>query len=225
MTTQTEAIAWLLEHFAADVDAAIEGTRIPRNLVFAVAMQETGYLWRPWIKSKTVDEILALSVGDTLDFPKRNAKAFPKNRADLESVPNGKAMFKLARAALVAIAKVNGGYAKVVKNPDKFCHGYGLFQYDLQFFKVDPDYFLREQWKTKAGTLKKCVEELVAAGKRTYKTGDSVFNHDQSVYVAIAYNSGSAKVGAGYKQGFPSDGKHYGEHIDAFLTAIETYRP
>ncbi len=33
-------------------------------------------------------------------------------------------------------------YSKVAKLPHKFCHGYGIFQYDLQFFLTDPDYFL-----------------------------------------------------------------------------------
>ena len=51
-------------------------------------------------------------------------------------------MFRIAHEALVSMAEHVPGYGKVAKLPHKFCHGYGIFQYDLQFFLTDPDYFL-----------------------------------------------------------------------------------
>ena len=38
------------------------------------------------------------------------------------------------------------GFKAVAAKPDKFCHGFGIFQYDLQFFERNPDYFLKSQY-------------------------------------------------------------------------------
>ena len=54
-----------------------------------------------------------------------------------------------------AIAEIDAGYKKALKNPDKFCRGYGMFQYDLQFFEKDPDFFLKRKWAKFDGTLEK----------------------------------------------------------------------
>ena len=69
-------------------------------------------------------------------------------------------MFRVGRKALEGIATTNNSYAKVAKNKNKFCRGYGMFQYDLQFFKDDPTYFLESKWATFDGTLSKCISEL-----------------------------------------------------------------
>lgn len=37
---------------------------------------------------------------------------------------------------------------------------YGLFQYDIQLFKVDPDGFLNRSWRVFENTLEKAVPEL-----------------------------------------------------------------
>jgi hypothetical protein len=129
-------------------------------MLTALACQETGDVW-PILRGKdmTVAEILALCVGDTLDEDK-GRKAFPRNRAQLEAAPKGPAMFKVARDALLAMAKHVPGFGFAKKRPDKFCHGFGLFQRDLQFFKTDPDYFLNCDWATLEGTLAHCLTEL-----------------------------------------------------------------
>ena len=51
-------------------------------------------------------------------------------------------MFDLARQALVAWRRNVPGYRSAASRPDKFCHGFGMFQRDLQFFMNDPDHFL-----------------------------------------------------------------------------------
>ena len=76
-------------------------------------------------------QILALCVGDTLDADKRSA--FPKTKADLLAEPRGDEMFRhRARGAGGDGAHIPGF---PVSNPNKFCHGFGIFQYDLQFFR------------------------------------------------------------------------------------------
>jgi len=221
MTATTDAISWLKATFGSKIDKAIKGTPFSRDLVVAIAMQETSYIWIPHYKKKSADEILALCVGDTIDKPSR--KAFPRDRADLESAPDGKKMFEIARASLELIATIDKSYAKVAKNKNKFCHGFGMFQYDIQFFKkVDPDWFLKRRWTTFDGTVGKCVSELQDKLKVVYGAKKKSLDHDESVYVAIAYNKGSANTKKGFKQGFRnSEGKYYGEMIDRFLTLAE----
>lgn len=215
-----KAMAWFNDTFGTDINAALEGTPFSKALVVAIAMQETSYLWRGLYKTQTVNKVLRLCVGDTIDRPKR--KAFPRDRAELEAHSGGKEMFQLARAALGDIAKIDAGYAKMFKKSDKFCHGFGMFQYDLQFFKVDPDYFLKGKWATFPGTLSKCVGELKDKLKIVYGNHTAPLSHQQSVYVAIAYNSGSADLHKDFKQGHKNAaGKFYGELIDEFLTEAE----
>ncbi|GJD98115.1 M15 family metallopeptidase [Methylobacterium isbiliense] len=214
------AIHWFKTTFGGDIAAATAGTPFSINLIAAIAMQETSYIWRRIYKTHTVAEVLAACTGDTLDAPRRSA--FPKTRADLEAVPDGKAMFALARAALLNVAQYDPDLKKVAKKPDKFCHGFGMFQYDLQFFKVDPDYFLEEKWKTFSGTLEKCVEELKIKLVRTYGKDKTSLTHDESVYVAIAYNTGRANLKKDFKQGYrDSNGVYYGEYIDRFMSLAE----
>jgi hypothetical protein len=54
---------------------------------------------RPKLCEKlSLEEVLELCVGDTLDEPKRNA--FPKHKEALLAAPNGDKMFQVAREAL-----------------------------------------------------------------------------------------------------------------------------
>lgn len=138
-------------------------------------------------------------------------------------------MFKVARAALEKIAAVNSGYKTAVKNPNKFCHGFGMFQYDIQFFKsADPDYFLNGDWKTWKGVLSRGVSELKTQLAVLYGAGKESLTHDESVYLSIAYNQGAKRTKKNmatkkFKQGHKdSDGVFYGEHIDNNLKAMKS---
>src|ERR1043166_4157719 len=221
--SQVDDIAWFKAQFGDKIRAAIEGTPFSLDLIVAIALQETGYLWGKTRKTKPVDEVLYLCVGDTLDAPNRNA--FPKNRAALERVPRGKEMFAVARKALEAIAQVDKSYKAVARNRNKFCHGFSIFQYDIQSFKRDPDFFLKEEWRDFDQCLAKCIgelrEKLNGNWARSLRAKDEL-SHSDLVYVAIAYNKGSARVGAGFKQGFrPKGGKYYGETIDQYMKMAE----
>jgi hypothetical protein len=139
---------WFKENFHAEVERAIEGTPFTLDLLVALACQETGHIWSVLRRKPnlTLDRILALCVGDTIDFkpPNGGRKAFPKNKAALLAVPRGDDMFVIARQALEDMAQFIPGFP--VSNPNKFCRGYGMFQLDLQFFKEDPDYFLEKRY-------------------------------------------------------------------------------
>jgi hypothetical protein len=139
-----DAIAWFKKNFGPKLGKAVAGTPFSADMVTAIAYQETGYIWSVLVdKQLSLQKVLELCVGDTLDAP--NRAAFPRTKAELIAAPRGQDMFRIACQALVDMAQYIPGYQKVVGNPDKFCHGYGIFQYDLQFFKTDPAFFCAEE--------------------------------------------------------------------------------
>ncbi|MDX0009828.1 SH3 domain-containing protein [Sinorhizobium meliloti] len=224
-TAKQDAMIWMNHTFGPDMDAAAAGTPIPRKLLIAIGIQETFYIWAKMYKTARPEDVLSVCVGDTIDFPTRQS-AWPKNRSELEAHPKGHAMFKVARTALERIAEVNSGYRTAARNPDKFCHGFGMFQYDIQFFKNDPTFFLEGTWATWKGTLGRGMSELKDKCTQLYGANKSRLTHDESVYLGIAYNRGAARTKGDiptkrFKQGFKdSDGVYYGEHIDTNLKAM-----
>jgi peptidoglycan hydrolase-like protein with peptidoglycan-binding domain len=225
MTTK-EAIQWFKNTFKKQLRAAIKGTPFSVDMLAAIAQQETGYIWAPLVERKLpTQRILALCVGDTLDADK-GRNAFPKTKSDLLAAPRGDKMFAIARQALVDMAQYVPGYANVARNPDKFCHGFGIFQFDLQFFQTDPAFFLQTKWKDFAACAAKFVKELKAALERQGWANKTTLSDTEQVYVAIAYNRGRADLARGLKQGFKSDdGRYYGENIAKYLTLAGTISP
>jgi hypothetical protein len=211
---------WFKENFHAEIEAAIAGTPFTLDLLVAVACQETGHIWSVLRKkpSFTVPQILALCVGDSLDAPNRSA--FPKTKAVLLANPDGAKMFVIARAGLVAMAQHIPGFP--VSNPNKFCHGYGMFQYDLQFFLEDPQYFLQKRYEKFPETLGKCISELTAKAKKIGLLDKPSLTDMELTAVAIAYNTGSFKPNKGLKQGHFNGTKFYGEEIFDFIRLAHT---
>jgi hypothetical protein len=216
-----EAIRWFKTNFHAKVDAAVQGTPFTLDLVTAIACQETGHIWGTLRDRMNPDEVLALCVGDTLDADK-GRKAFPKTKADLLQARNGDAMFGLARKCLVDMAQVIPGFAGAAARPGKFCHGFGIFQYDLQFFLVDPEYFLKKRYADFDASLGKALAELEAKRKKIGLGDRTALSEFEMVAVAIAYNTGGFKPSKGLKQGHFDGRKHYGEAIMDFLRLAKT---
>jgi len=221
--TEKEGIAWFKHNFSDKVTAGLAGTPLAPDLIAAVAMQESfSDAWGLIFKKMPVDQVIMRCVGDTLDFPNRSS-AFPRNKAELVAFdPHGKTgqqMFEIARDALETLADFNPGYQPAAHNPDKFCHGYGIFQYDIQFFKDEnPSFFLEKKWFDFDACLKLCVDELQKVATRLFP-GKTTLNDDQMTFVAIGYNIGAGKVrlDKGFKQGHEDDGVFYGENINRFL--------
>ena len=217
-------ILWFKTQFQAPINAAVVGTPFDIDMLTAIACQETGHIWgKLRLSSMSLARILELCVGDTLDTPKRSA--FPKNKAALVAEANGQAMFKIARDALVDMAKHIPGFLGASQNPVKFCHGFGLFQYDLQFFRVDPDYFLKRKYINFPDTLGKCLEELQSARKKIGFAGKPSLTDFEMACVAIAYNTGGFKPAKGLKQGFFDGTKFYGERFADFLALARSVAP
>lgn len=221
MATIKEGMGWFKQNFAAAIREAAKGTPFTVDMLTAIAVQETFPIWGKLFKTHSVAEVLELCVGDTLDAPKRSA--FPKTKADLLAVANGGQMFLIARQALVALGAFDPVMKKVAdNNPNKFCHGYGIFQFDIQFFPKEPDYFLQRKWRNFPDTLGKAIQELGAAQKRAHLTGKTSLTDMELAAVAIAYNRGSFDPAKGLRQGFFDGQKFYGEHFFDFLQLAKT---
>lgn len=220
-----DGMTWLKDTFASGLQAGVAGTPFSVDMLTAIGTQETFEVWGLLINDMTAAQILPLCVGDTIGAPHRTA--FPATKEELLAKPNGQEMFDIAHQALVAMAQHVPSYAQVAKNPDKFCHGYGLFQYDLQHFVADPTYFLEKQWGDFNHCIAKCIGELDDALQRTYGPHKTSLTDEEMVYVAIAYNAGHVNLhklpADKFKQGFKDgSGKFYGEYIDEYIQLAKT---
>ncbi|UEM17800.1 SH3 domain-containing protein [Bradyrhizobium barranii subsp. barranii] len=171
-----------------------------------------------------LERIVALCVGDTIDFrgPGRGRQAFPHNKEELIAKTNGQAMFDIARKALEDMAAFVPGYQGAVANPKKFCHGFGVFQRDLQFFKDDPEYFLERRYESFANSLKHCLGELQRRLRKFGFESRTSLTDLEFAKVAIVYNTGGYNSAKGLKQGTSTAKKYYGERIFDFLELCRT---
>lgn len=216
----TADIIWFKDQFGRAIQEAAAGTPFDLNMLAELACQETGYIWGPLRrKGVPLPQVLALCVGDTLDRP----HTFPKDRADLERVAGGTEMLDSARAALINLAKYVPDYAGAAHNLDKFCKGFGIFQYDMQFFGPDTASYFLGGYANFAVSLKRCLKELHDAMVRAKIPSGTELTDMQKAAVAIAYNSGSYKAAKGVKQGYQSsDGSYYGENFYRYLQLAQS---
>lgn len=211
-----ENIRWFKEQFGKSISTAVKDTPFTLDMLTAIACQETGYVWgRLRKKNLTIDRILELSVGDTISL---RSSTFPRSKADLLAAPRGAEMYKIARDSLIDLGTYLPDFAREAAKPDKFCHGFGIFQYDIQFFKIDPDYFLKRRWAKLDQTVGKCISELKAKMGRAGVAGKTSLTDMEMAQVAIAYNRGRYDPALKLKQGHKDkDGIYYGEHFWEFL--------
>jgi hypothetical protein len=220
MITRDDTL-WFKEQFAAQIVPALRDTPFTVDFLTAIACQETGHIWSSLRRTPlTVDEILATCVGDVIDAPGR--KAFPVSKAALFAERDGAAMFTIARRALELMSGRVGGFKKAAAQPHKFCRGFGIFQFDLQHFRVDPGYFLEQRYLSFAACLEKALVELQAALKRNKLANRESLTDLELCSVAIAYNKGSFDPQRGLKQGHFDGERFYGEHIFDFLRLAQS---
>jgi hypothetical protein len=219
MSTYIDAARWFKQSFGPRIEPELAGTPFTVDLLAAIAIQETFEVWGRIYKTiGDPDDVLPLCVGDVIGEPKRTA--FPRTKAELLAAPDGAAMFDVAHQALVDMASHVPAYQVYANNPERFCHAFGIFQYDIQFFRDDPDFFLQKQWGDFDECLRRCIAELKRVLVKTFGPSKTSLNDIESVYVAIGYNSGHVKITDGLKQGFKDDtGKYYGEYVNDYLQA------
>ena len=222
MMPNTEDILWFKQQFGEKIITAVKELPFSEDMIVAIACQETGEIW-PVLRRRQLplDKILELCVGDTLDANKGRS-AFPKTKDELLSKPQGAQMFTIAHQALVDMAQFITGYQPTAKNPNKFCHGFGIFQYDLQFFLEDPGYFLQKRYADFDSSLGKCITELMQAMKRIGWGRRTSLTDFEMACVAIAYNTGGFNPAKGLRQGHFDGQRYYGEAFFDFLRLSKT---
>jgi len=226
MPTADDAL-WFKSQFQPAIDKAIAGTPFSVDMITAFACQETGGIW-PALRRQGLptSRILELCIGDTIDASPTGGgrRAFPKNKAELLQSPQGDGMFAIARQGLVDMASYIPAYRGAASRPDKFCHGFGIFQLDLQFFKTEPDYFLSRRYADFDTALAKCVGELKSALKRIGWQAKTSLSDAEMAGVAIAYNTGRYDPAKGLKQGYFDGRKYYGENYFDYLKLAKSAR-
>ena len=212
-------VAWFKSQFQDQIVPALAGTPFSVDMVTAIACQETGPIWSVLRrKGLSTERILQLCVGDTIDGTATGGRrVFPKSKAELLAAPEGARMFELARQGLVDMAGFIRGYSGAAARPDKFCHGFGIFQLDLQFFRTDPAYFLDRHYADFGRAVRRCVGELRASLKRIGWQGKTTLSDHEMAGVAIAYNTGRFNPAKGLKQGHFDGTKFYGENFFGYL--------
>ncbi|HUE78406.1 MAG TPA: hypothetical protein VMN38_02070 [Sphingomicrobium sp.] len=218
-------IAWFKKEFGADIRRALVGSPFSIDMLTAIACQETGYIWSTLRKKGlSTAQVLRLCVGDSIDGNPNGTgrRAFPRTKSELLAKPNGDQAFDIGRQALVEMSEHIRGYAGAVRNPNKFCRGYGIFQYDLQHYLTDPAYFLGRGYEHFDRALEKCLAELRAALIRVGLRNRTQLNEQEMAAVAIAYNRGSYNPRKGLKQGHFDGRRYYGELFMDFLRLAKT---
>ncbi|MGY3054166.1 hypothetical protein ACVWYG_002369 [Pedobacter sp. UYEF25] len=145
---------WLELHYGDQCAAATEGTPFTKELLYAIACQETAIYFYDWTKEHTPEEVLGLCVFDASGDANGTRSAFPKNTAAFT------AKYGQAKADML-IAEANKSRALRGYGPKQWVYaGYGLFQYDLQYIQTDEIFFMEKQWYQIDHCLDKVIKEL-----------------------------------------------------------------
>jgi esterase/lipase superfamily enzyme len=212
MPNVDHAVTWFKQQFAPTIQAHLGGTPFTLDFITAIAIEETFHIWGELYQKLPVGEVLKLCVDETIDAPAR--QAFPRNKGALLAAPNGQQMFTIARQALVSAAKHIPSYKVAARNPNKFCRRFGIFGYDLKFFKSDPDFFLDQKWISFDQCIVKCIRELTVAQRRAPVPDKGSLTDKELVLTAVAYSTGKVSPSKCFKQGFKdTNGKYFGERI------------
>ncbi len=170
---------WLQLHYGDQCAQAVEGTPFTKELLYAIACQESAIYFFNWTRDHTPEEVLGRCVFDASGDVHGTRSAFPKNTAAfIARYGNEKANLLIAEAnktrALRGFGPKNWVYA-----------GYGIFQYDIQYIVNDEAFFLQKQWYEMRYCLEKVMKELKSKWK----------DHPNDLFRTIrAYNGSGARA-------------------------------
>lgn len=158
-----KATRWLIDNFGEPLRRAVEGTPFSVELLCGIACQETAFLWLPLIdRGLSASDVLARCIGDASgDAPDSSRSAFPRDTETFR-LKYGDEFTELLVAEANVTRKLRG------MGPKPWLYkGYGIFQYDLQFVKVDESFFRERQWHELEACLERVVSELAVKFRRT----------------------------------------------------------
>jgi hypothetical protein len=148
---------WMSAHFGPAIEAAVANTPLDADLVYAIACQETAWVWQAWIDRFPAEQILARCVFDASgDAPNSKRDAFPANTAEFRA-RFGDALTQMLIDDANATRRLRG-----FADAQWVYKGYGIFQYDLQNISTDPAFFQNRQWGNFAACLERFMREMHA---------------------------------------------------------------
>jgi len=166
-------------NFESSFDAIVADTVFEKELLYAIACQETAIYWNGWMNDHTPDEILGRCVFDASGDVNGSRSAFPKNTAVF--------IDKYGQAiADTLIAEANATRAWRGWGPKQWVYaGYGIFQYDIQAILTDEIFFTGKQWYAIDNCLNRVMKELKAKWQA----------HPNDLFNTVkAYNGSGAKA-------------------------------
>ena len=152
--TIISAVTWLLDQFGPQLRQAAFGP-FSVDILCGMACKETMYFWQPRLSALSPEELIARCVLDgSGDVPGSSRSAFPRNTAAFRERFGNDFTDML-------IDEANATRALRGFRPKQWVYkGYGIFQYDLQFVRTDPEFFRQKRWYSFANSLGKAIEEL-----------------------------------------------------------------
>ncbi|MNF28758.1 hypothetical protein D3C84_94470 [compost metagenome] len=198
-TSAKTCTRWLLKHFGDDMRAAVKGKLYQLEHLCAIVCQETAYKWLKWIdvtKPQTIIERCVFDAsGDSSQSPR---SAFPKNTKAFRDVYGDSLTNMLINEANLTRKMQN------MSDKQWVYKGYGIFQYDLQHIRTDPDFFVKKQWYSFSTCLHKVCSEL--DGKLASSNND--------LWIAIRKYNGSGKRAEQYALNVKVFAQYCRESID-----------
>jgi hypothetical protein len=179
-------VNWMKQHFENKVIQAVDNTPFEKELIYAIACQETAQRWSLWIDNFDPLVVLQRCVFDASgDFPNTSRSAFPKNKAELESQFGHEITQMLIDEANKMRAMPQPGSSNGYGPAGYLYKGYGIFQYDLQFIREDRNFFVDKQWYS--------IDECLARAIKELKSKWSRFPNDL-FHTVKAYNGGGDRA-------------------------------
>lgn len=215
-----ERAKWFFETFGDPLQQIFSDTNITPDLVGAIALQETGYIWNSIWRSGAVaeDEFLACCVGDTIS----NRSYFPESYDELVGSPRGEELFVSLREVLRGMTDVRPRLSSYASREKSVLYGYGIFQYDLMFYKYDADYefFIEKKWSDFSECAVRFKKVMLRNMRRRNFSTTQELDQDGKIMAALLYHRGKVRSGPLHRQGYcENDGRGpcYGEKIDRYL--------
>lgn len=199
--TALKAVVWLKRNFGKEIEEGVKGTPYTIDTICGIACQETAYFWANMIERLTPEQVCARCVLDACgDAPGTVRKAFPRNTSAFrKEYGNERTQMLIEEANKTRALR---GYSR----KDWVYKGYGIFQYDLQFVKKDPDFFFQKQWYSFNACLDRVMRELHTTWTR----------HGNFFEAIRAYN-GSGRAAAVYAQNVVAYSGFAGEIRDTIV--------
>lgn len=192
---------WMKENFEEKIIAAVENTPFDKEIVYAIACQETAQRWQLWIGLSDAATLLQRCVFDASgDFPDTSRSAFPKNKPEFIAEFGNVLSQMLVDEGNKMRAMPQPGFPHGFGAAGFLYKGYGIFQYDLQHIKTDKTFFTDKLWFS----IDECIARLIKELKDKWKL------HTNDMFNTIkAYNGGGQRA------------EQYAQRVSQFYTWIK----